>query len=225
MVRPQSQFISLNNMNSIPTMTARITTAIQNVPLYPFSRCERNLSHGRVQTQLEFATRQVNLPMRQAASRFGAQPNPALSHCVTPATSLPRPQDAHMTLNPALCLAFGLIGLAACSSPQPAESPAPVGTEAALQGTWRSVDDARSMMTIRDTTVTESYLGEEPSVSTLTIVADCNEQAPDPAGPSFTLEDEAVGVRCFTLLDATGDYISYSYAARGNTLAFTRVPD
>ena len=118
-----------------------------------------------------------------------------------------------MPLKPALCLAFGLIGLAACSSPQPAEAPAAIGTGTALQGTWRSVDDAKYMMTIRDTTVTESYLGEEPSVSTLTVVADCNAQAPDPAGPSFTL------------LEATGDQIAYSYAARGNTLAFNRVPD
>tara|TARA_R110001592_G_scaffold205014_2_gene455372 strand:- start:521 stop:919 length:399 start_codon:yes stop_codon:yes gene_type:complete len=131
----------------------------------------------------------------------------------------------HMPLKPALCLAFGLIGLAACSSPQPAEAPAAIGTGTALQGTWRSVDDAKYMMTIRDTTVTESYLGEEPSVSTLTVVADCNAQAPDPAGPSFTFEDESVGVRCFTLLEATGDQIAYSYAARGNTLAFNRVPD
>ena len=130
-----------------------------------------------------------------------------------------------MTLKPALCLAFGLTGLAACSSPQPAEAPAANGTEAALQGTWRSVDDARSMMTIRDTTVTESHLGEEPSVSALTAVADCDGQAPDPAGPSFTFEDEAVGVRCFTLLDVSGDFVSYSYAARGNTLAYNRVPD
>tara|TARA_R110000803_G_scaffold65040_4_gene126182 strand:+ start:1594 stop:1986 length:393 start_codon:yes stop_codon:yes gene_type:complete len=130
-----------------------------------------------------------------------------------------------MTLQPALCLALGLIGLTACSPSQSAQAPAPASTGTALQGTWRSVDDAKSMMTIRDTTVTESYLGEEPSVSTLTIVADCNGQVPDPAGPSFTFEDEAVGVRCFTLLDATDDYISYSYAARGNTLAFNRVPD
>lgn len=130
-----------------------------------------------------------------------------------------------MTLQPALCLALGLIGLAACSAPQSAQAPAPASTGTALQGTWRSVDDAKSMMTIRDTTVTESYLGEEPSVSTLTIVADCTEQAPDRAGPSFTFEDEAAGVRCFTLLEATGDYIAYSYAARGNTLAFNRVPD
>ena len=86
-----------------------------------------------------------------------------------------------MTLQPALCLALGLISLAACSSPQSAQGPAPASTGTALQGTWRSVDDAKSMMTIRDTTVTESYLGEEPSVSTLKIVADCNEQAPDPA--------------------------------------------
>lgn len=130
-----------------------------------------------------------------------------------------------MTLQPTLCLALGLIGLAACSSPQSAEAPVPASTGTALQGTWRSVDDARSMMTIRDTTVTESYLGEEPSVSTLTIVADCNDQAPDPAGPAFTFEDEAAGGRCFTLLESTGDYISYSYAERGNTLAFNRVPD
>ena len=130
-----------------------------------------------------------------------------------------------MTLQPALCLALGLISLAACSSPQSAQGPAPASTGTALQGTWRSVDDAKYMMTIRDTTVTESYLGEEPSVSTLTVVADCNAQAPDPAGSSFTFEDEAVGRRCFTLLEATGDYISYSYAARGNTLAFNRVPD
>tara|TARA_R110000787_G_scaffold244521_2_gene350437 strand:+ start:569 stop:961 length:393 start_codon:yes stop_codon:yes gene_type:complete len=130
-----------------------------------------------------------------------------------------------MTLQPALCLALGLISLAACSSPQSAQGPAPASTGTALQGTWRSVDDAKSMMTIRDTTVTESYLGEEPSVSTLKIVADCNEQAPDPAGPSFTFEDDSVGVRCFTLLDATSDYIAYSYAARGNTLAYNRVPD
>ena len=61
-----------------------------------------------------------------------------------------------MPLKPALCLAFGLIGLAACSSPQPAEAPAAIGTEAALQGTWRSVDDAKSMMTIRDTPSTAS---------------------------------------------------------------------
>ena len=130
-----------------------------------------------------------------------------------------------MTLQPALCLALGLIGLAACSSPQSTEARAPATTGTILQGTWRSVDDAKSMMTIRDTTVTESYLGEEPSVSTLTIVADCNGQVPDPAGPSFTFEDEAVGVRCFTLLDATADYISYSHAARGNTLTFNHVPD
>ncbi len=130
-----------------------------------------------------------------------------------------------MTLQPALCLALGLIGLTACSSPQSSEAPAPATTQTALQGTWRSVDDAKSMMTIRDTTVTESYLGEEPSFSSLTVVTDCNDQVPDPAGQSFTFEDEAVGVRCFTLLDATGDFISYSYAARGNTLAFNRVPD
>ena len=81
------------------------------------------------------------------------------------------------------------------------------------------------MMTIRRTTVTESYLGEEPSVSTFNVVAACNDQVPDPAGQSFTFEDDSVGVRCFTLIEATGDYIAYSYAGRGNTLAFNRVPD
>ncbi|MFH1517383.1 MAG: hypothetical protein ABIH17_05800, partial [Pseudomonadota bacterium] len=85
--------------------------------------------------------------------------------------------------------------------------------------------DAKSMMTIRDTTVTESYVGDEPGVATLAVVSDCDSQTPDPAGQSFTFEDDGAGIRCFTLLDVSGDHIAYSYHARGNTLAYDRVPD
>ena len=123
---------------------------------------------------------------------------------------------------------LGLAALAACSQPAgTAMAPdEPVAaTQAALQGTWRSVHDAKSMMTIRDTTVTESYVGDEPGVATLAVVSDCDSQTPDPAGQSFTFEDDGADIRCFTLLDASGDHIAYSYHARGNTLAYDRVPD
>ncbi|WP_439619844.1 hypothetical protein [Hyphomonas sp.] len=123
---------------------------------------------------------------------------------------------------------LSLAALAACSQSAGtiADPDAPVATtQAALQGTWRSVDDAKSMMTIRDTTVTESYVGEEPGVAALAVVADCDSQRPDPAGQSFTFEDDSAGIRCFRLLESSGDRIAYSYHARGNTLAYDRVPD
>ena len=126
-----------------------------------------------------------------------------------------------------ISFALGFATLAACSPPagSATDPDQPPPAEAALQGTWRSVDDAKSMMTVRGTTVTESYAGEEPNVAVLTVVTDCNTQTPNPAAQSFTLEDDGAGVRCFTLLESTGDYIAYSYHARGNTLAFDRVPD
>jgi hypothetical protein len=132
-----------------------------------------------------------------------------------------------MTFFRPISFAFGFAALAACSQPAgTATAPdEPAATQAALQGTWRSVDDAKSMMTIRETTVTESYAGDEPNVALLAVVSDCSGQTPDPAGQSFTFEDDGIGVRCFTLLESTADYIAYSYHARGNTLAFDRVPD
>jgi hypothetical protein len=129
---------------------------------------------------------------------------------------------ARRSLVPFAC-ACGLLLGCSVGPVRPMSSADSLTTDQALdrmQGRWRSTDDDRSVVEIDGDRVTSSYDGEVMDEGTLGFVESCPEGG---EGLGFVIGGETGEGLCYYLVEVDEDRLEYSYAARGNTLAYRRI--
>jgi hypothetical protein len=92
---------------------------------------------------------------------------------------------------------------------------------ARMQGTWRSVDDARAMIEISGDRMTDIYGGEEVGAGTIRWLDGCPDSGGE--GLAFTVAGGEEDGLCYFLVRVDARRLEYSYSARGNTLRYQRV--
>ena len=89
-----------------------------------------------------------------------------------------------------------------------------------LQGKWRSKQDPKSLLEIREIFYIESYEGmpDASSQTEMGILDSCGGN-PTAQGTILSLEDD----RCFSIVKLTEDELELIYLDRGNTLSFKKI--
>ncbi|MEX0748130.1 MAG: hypothetical protein WD275_09040 [Rhodothermales bacterium] len=94
----------------------------------------------------------------------------------------------------------------------------------ALQGAWRAQDDPAVVIRVQGNRITEYYDGELMADETVRAVRSCDEMGED-ASSEYFIRASAADTLCYRLMHADDSTLAYTYAARGNTLAFDRIAD
>jgi hypothetical protein len=122
-----------------------------------------------------------------------------------------------------VCLGGLLLGCPREDALPPAEStPSAERALTLMQGSWRSTTDASVVLEIEGDRVTSLYDGEVLQEDSLAFVDGCP-GVPGGEGPFFTLSDGGGQALCYHLTVVDDGLLEYTFSARGNTLAYTRI--